>query len=406
MPDWLWGWVGAATRLKNMHPETRAVQVPAPDLTTGRPVSVPIYQTSIFEFESAEAVAEAMSGPDGDYAYSGYTNPTVRALEETITALEGGAAALATGTGMGAISSVLMTVLRPGDHVIAQRCLYGGTLVVLADLAERWGVEVSYISGESAAELRDALRPTSKVLCLETIANPTGVVPDLPALTEVASAAGVITMVDNTFATPMLCRPLEYGADIVVHSATKYLGGHHDVSGGIAVFADAELYRSTWSKATTSGTLASPFAAWLVTRGVKTLPLRVARHCSTAGLLAGRLAEHPSVAEVHYPGLAGDPSHELATRLLSGYGGTLAFELPGGRSAVFDFVRALRLVKSAGSLGGTETVVMHPATTSHRRLDAEALAVAGIKQGTVRIATGLEHPDDLWTDIEDALAKL
>jgi cystathionine beta-lyase/cystathionine gamma-synthase len=374
-------------------------------MTNGRPVSVPIYQTSIFEFEDAEAVAEAMSGPDGDFAYSGYTNPTVRALEDTITALEGGAAALATGTGMGAISSVLMALLRPGDHVVAQRCLYGGTLVVLADLAERWGVEVSYISGDTASELTEALRPTTKLLCLETIANPTGRVPDLPGLTEVATGAGVITMVDNTFATPMLCRPIEHGADVVVHSATKYLGGHHDVSGGIAVFADPDLYRSTWSKAITMGTPASPFAAWLVTRGVKTLPLRVARHCETAGLLAARLAEHPAVDVVHYPGLATDPSHAMASRLLSGYGGTVAFDLPGGRAAAFDFARALRLVKSAGSLGGTETVVMHPATTSHRHIDAAGLEAAGIKQGTVRIATGLEHADDLWADIAQALSE-
>ncbi|QFZ21459.1 trans-sulfuration enzyme family protein [Saccharothrix syringae] len=384
------------------HPETRAVRVGAPE-PGSRPVSVPIHQTAIYAFDGPADVGAAMSGPDGAFSYSGYGNPTVRAFEDAMTALEGGAAALATGSGSSATSSVLLAALRTGDHVIAQRALYGGTYAALQDLAANWGVEVTYVEGADPAELADALRPNSRLLLLETIANPTGFVPDLPGLLGVARSAGLTTVVDNTFATPLLCRPIEHGADVVVHSATKYLGGHHDVVGGVAVFADAGRYRETWARATRLGTVADPFSAWLVLRGIKTLALRVRRQCETAGYLAERLAGHPAVTAVHHPGLPSHPSHARAARLLDGYGGTLAFDLAGGLEAAHAFMGGLRLVLNAGSLGGTETVTMHPATTSHRHLDDDALAAAGIGPGTVRIACGIEHPDDLWADISRAL---
>ncbi|WP_199430897.1 trans-sulfuration enzyme family protein [Qaidamihabitans albus] len=385
------------------HRETRAVRMPALDPVRGTPVAVPLYQTSIFAFDDAASLGAAMNGPDGAFAYSGYGNPTVRALEDALTGLEGGAAALATSSGMAAASSVLHAALRRGDHVIAQQALYGGTFAALRDLTDRWGVEVTYLRGDDRAELRAALRPESRMLWLETIANPTGFVPDLPALAAEAKAAGLTTVVDNTFATPLLCRPIEHGADVVVHSATKYLGGHHDVVGGVAVFADADEHRRTWVQAIELGTLADPFAAWLLLRGLKTLPLRVGRQCANAAFLAARLVEHPAVAAVHYPGLPGHGSHERASRLLDGgYGGTVAFDLDGA-DAAHAFMGGLRLVLNAGSLGGTESVTMHPATTSHRHLDADALHAAGVGRGQVRIALGVEHPDDLWADVEQAL---
>ncbi|WP_308282482.1 trans-sulfuration enzyme family protein [Pseudonocardia nigra] len=377
-----------------------------PEAVAGRPVAVPIYQTAIFAFDDPAALAAAMTGPDGAFAYSGYSNPTVRAFEEAIAELEGGAAALATNAGMAAINAVLLATLRQGDHVLAQRALYGGTVGVLTDLAERWGVEVDHVRGDDPEELRAALRPTTRLLYLETIANPTGFVPDLPALTAVAKAAGVTTVVDNTFATPLLCRPLDHGADVVVHSATKYLGGHHDVVGGVAVFADAERHRAAWSQAIRLGAIADPFASWLVLRGMKTLSLRVRRQCATAAVLADWLAAHPAVEAVHHPGLPSHESHPVAARLLDGYGGTLAFDVTGGMEEAHAVLRRLRVMLNAGSLGGTETVVMHPATTSHRHMDDAALRAAGIGPNTIRIAVGIEEPDELWADLEQALKTI
>lgn len=378
------------------HRETRAVRLTAP--APGQPLAVPLYQTANFVFDGPEEVGAAMSGPD-TFTYSGYSNPTSRALEDAMSDLEGGVAAFTTGSGTGAVNAVFHSILRHGDHVIAQRALYGGTVSVLNNLVERWGLSVSYIDGISADELREAIRPNTRLLHLETIANPIGHVPDLPVLTSVARAAGLITLVDNTFATPLLCRPIEHGADIVVHSATKYLGGHHDVVGGIAVFATRDQYLSAWQHATRLGVIVDPFAAWLILRGLKTLPLRVARQCSSAAILAARLESHPAVQAVHYPGLPSHPSHERAAKLLSDFGGTVAFEV----ADALGFMRKLKLILNAPSLGGTETIVMHPATTSHRFLSADEQAAAGVGDGLVRIALGVEHPEDLWADVEQAL---
>ncbi|MDQ2587462.1 trans-sulfuration enzyme family protein [Saccharothrix yanglingensis] len=340
-----------------MRPETRLVRtgIPRP---AGTPLTVPLYQTSGFSFDDLETFADGMGRPDGAFVYTRMGNPTVRVLEDAVADLEGGAAGLAAASGMGAIGSVLHGVLRTGDHVVAQRDLYGGTHALLRDLAERWGVTVTRVSGHDPDELRAALGPRTRLLYLETIANPTGHVSDLAALAAVAREAGVLVAVDNTFATPLLCRPLEHGADVVVHSTTKYLAGHSDVIGGLTVFADAALHREVW--------------------------------------------EH-AVSAVHWPGLPDQPGHEVAGRLLSGCGGTFSFDLVGGRAAGEAFVGALRLVKPAPSLGGTETLVLHPARTSHRRLDEAELREAGIAGGTIRLSAGVEHVDDLWDDLANAL---
>jgi cystathionine beta-lyase/cystathionine gamma-synthase len=389
-----------------LHPETRAIHVAVPDLGASHPVSVPIYQTSTFAFTDAAACADALNDPAAGFAYSRYSNPTTRALENALADLEGGAGAIATSSGMGAINAVLLTLLRSGDHVIAQRCLYGGTFAVFADLAARYGIEVSYISGRDDAELAAALRPSSRLLYLETIANPTAAVSDMPALLATAAAAGLTCVVDNTFATPLLCRPIELGADIVVHSATKYLGGHDDVTLGIIVSADAGVHQRLWQHSTELGVAADPFAAWLTLRGLKTLALRMDRHCASAAQLADQLAAHPGVAQVYWPGLADHPDHDVAARILSGFGGMMAFDLAGGREAGLKFVSALRVAALAPSLGGAETLVLHPASTSHRQLDLAGLRAAGIGAGTIRASIGLEHPDDLWADFAQALATV
>jgi cystathionine beta-lyase/cystathionine gamma-synthase len=390
----------------SLHPETRAIHPVVPDLGPSRPVSVPIYQTSTFAFADAAACAAALNDPSAGYAYSRYRNPTTNALENALADLEGGAGAIATSSGMGAVNAVLLSQLRAGDHVIAQQCLYGGTFAVFADLAARYGIEVSYISGRDPAELGAALRPSSRLLYLETIANPTAAVSDLPGLLAAARAAGLTSVVDNTFATPMLCRPIELGADIVIHSATKYLGGHDDVTLGIIVAADAEQFAALWHHTAELGVAADPFAAWLTLRGLKTLALRMDRHCATAGFLARQLAAHPAVAAVHWPGLESHPDHAVAAQILSGFGGVLAFDLAGGRAAGLAFVEALRLAALAPSLGGAETLVLHPASTSHRQLDSAQLAAAGVSAGSIRVSAGLEHPDDLWADFAQALAAM
>jgi methionine-gamma-lyase len=306
---------------------------------------------------------------------------------------------------MGAISAVLLALLKTGDHLIAQRCLYGGTYALLRDLTERWGIEVTLVSGDDPEEVRAALRPNTRVLYLETIANPTTQVANLPELLAVGREAGVTGVVDNTFASPLLCRPIEHGADVVVHSTTKFMCGHGDALGGIAVFADATLHRQVWNHAVELGASADPFAAWLILRGLATLQLRMDRHCSNAQFLAERLAGHPSVARVHYPGLTSHPGHELAGRIMSGYGAVVSFDLVGGREAGRTFVEAVRLASLTASLGEVKTLVIHPASTSHRQLDPAAMEAAGIGVGTVRIAVGIEHPDDLWADLEQALTK-
>jgi cystathionine beta-lyase/cystathionine gamma-synthase len=389
-----------------MHLETRAIHAPAAGLNGSRPVSVPIYQTSVFAFDDAAACARALDDPRAGFAYSRYANPTVSALEAVAADLEGGAAALATASGMGAINAVLLGSLRPGDHVIAQQCLYGGTFAVFTELAARYGIDVSYVSGRDPAEVTAAASERSRLLFLETIANPTIAVGDLPALIAAGHRAGLACVVDNTFATPVLCRPIEHGADVVVHSATKYLGGHDDVTLGLVISAREDAHRPLWKHTVDLGVAADPFAAWLTLRGLKTLGLRMERHCASAAHLAGRLAGHPAVARVHWPGLPDHPDHATARRVLSGFGGMIAFDLAGGREAGLAFVTRLRLAMLAASLGGAETLVLHPASTSHRQMDAASLRAAGIDEGSVRVSVGLEHPDDLWADFDQALAGL
>ena len=387
----------------DQHPATRVVHHHTPTLPNSHPISVPLYQASNFGFDDPDALADALTAPDRGFAYSRYGNPTTRALEETVAALEGGTAAVATASGMGAISSALLGVLKTGDHVIAQSCLYGGTYAALSYLHDNFGVEVTYVPGEDPAEVAAAVRPSTKMLYLETITNPITRVADQPAFRKAGKEAGLITVVDNTFATPLLCQPIRHGADIVLHSITKYLGGHSDVTAGILVFADDARYRHGWHHTMEMGAMIDPFAAWLTLRGIQTLALRMRQHCANAGRIAELLAAHPGVTKVHYPGLPTHPDHAVAKRVLSGFGGMVSFDLAGGRDAGYTFTKGLRLVKLAASLGGVESMALHPASTSHRQLDADALRAAGITEGTIRLSVGIEQVEDIWADVEQAL---
>lgn len=385
------------------HRTTRAVHVPVPAAGDSIPLSAPLYQTSSFAFQDPDVLREALLRPDGGFAYSRFGNPTTRALEDAVAGLEGAAGGLATSSGMAAVNLVLLGLLGTGDHVIAQRRLYGGTATSLQDLANRFGVEVSYVDGHDEDEVRRALRPHTRMLYLETISNPMTRVADLPALSAIAKSAGATTVVDNTFASPLLCRPIEHGADVVLHSATKYLGGHSDVIGGMVVSADDRMHRRLWRHLVDLGMPADPFAAWLTIRGLKTLSVRMEKQCANTRELAQRLADHPAVSTVYWPGLVKHPDHDVARRILSDFGGLLAFDLAGGHAAAYDLLRRVRLVTSGVSLGGVETLAMHPASTSHRDMTEDELRAMGIGDGTVRLSVGIEHPDDLWTDLANAL---
>jgi cystathionine beta-lyase/cystathionine gamma-synthase len=382
---------------------TRAIHAGRLPLPAEPPLAAPIWQTSTFVFDDAEHYAHTLHQPREGYVYTRYENPTTAALEATVANLEGAAEGLATASGMGAIATVLLSLAGAGDHVVAQRDLYGGTYSLLAHTVPRFGIEVSFVDAGDPEAVRAALRPTTRAVYAETVANPTLTVADLPALAEAAAAAGLPLVVDNTVASPYLCRPIEHGAAVVVHSATKYLGGHSDVVGGLALFADPERHHAAWRAMIELGASPDPFAAWLVLRGVKTLSLRMRAHGANARVLAELLDAHPKVARVHWPGLPGHPTAQLAAKLLDGDPGMLSFDLEGGREAGRRFIEATRVAKLAASLGSTETLVSHPASTTHRQLSPEALATAGIGEGMVRVSVGLEDATDLAEDFTRAL---
>jgi cystathionine beta-lyase/cystathionine gamma-synthase len=382
---------------------TRAIHAGRRPPPAERPLSTPIWQTSTFVFDDAEHYAHTLHQPREGFVYTRYENPTTAALEATVADLEGAAEGLATASGMGAIATVLLSLAGAGDHLVAQRELYGGTWSLLAHTAPRLGIEVSFVDAGDLDAVRAALRPTTRAIYAETVANPTMTVADLPALAEAGAAAGLPLVVDNTVASPYLCRPLEHGAAVALHSATKYLGGHSDVVGGLALFAEPERHAAAWRAMLELGASADPFAAWLVLRGTKTLALRMRAHGANARLLAELLAAHPKVTRVFWPGLPGHPTAQLAAKLLDGDPGMLSFELEGGRGAGRRFIEATRVAKLAASLGTVETLVSHPASTTHRQYDAAALAAAGIGEGMVRVSVGLEDGDDLVEDFTQAL---
>jgi methionine-gamma-lyase len=385
---------------------TRAVHVPVPTEVRGRPVSVPIYQTSVFAFDDADAITDALNDPRGQYGYSRFGNPTVRSLEQAIAALEGADSAVATSSGMAAITTAISANVVAGDHLVVQTSIYGGTAGLLADLSRRWGIRITEVPGDDPRALEAAIEPATRLVYLETISNPITAVADIPGMAAVARRHGVLTVVDNTFASPMICRPLEHGADIVVHSTTKYIGGHSDLTGGVVAFADPELFTKGWAYAIGVGMTPDPHAAWLTLRGLQTLPLRVREASANASELAARLAAHPTVHAVHHPSLPGHPQHGLAATLLDRPGAMLSFDLAGGAAAAKQFTSAVSLIQLAASLGGVETLTMHPASSSHRAYTPEQLAAAGIRPGTVRLSTGVEDVDDLWADIARALEKV
>lgn len=368
-----------------------------------RPAVPPIYQTSVFAFDSLDQVDQAFGGEAGAFVYSRYGNPSVQALEVTLAHLERTEAALVASSGMAALAIGVLSLCGQGDHIIAAQDLYGGTQALFQRDFSRWGIDVTFVDALNVARVEDAIRPNTKLIFVETISNPLMKVADLSRLAAVKRGFGIPLMVDNTFASPVLCRPSEWGADLVMESLTKYLNGHSDVTAG-AIMGSKELIGRMRPLHADFGAVTSPFDAWLVQRSLQTLKLRMQQHCRNAALLAEFLAAQPKVMKVHYPGLPGHPQHALAATQMSSYGGMLSFVVEGGCYGAAQVIKRLQRVDFVPSLGGTSTTVSHPAKTSHRGMTGMDRVRLGIDDGLIRVSAGLEDGDDISADFAQALA--
>ncbi|MHA0034749.1 trans-sulfuration enzyme family protein [Deinococcus sp. PESE-13] len=365
--------------------------------------AMPIYATSTFGYGDAARGQRLFAGEEEGHFYSRLSNPTVRAFEEKLASLEGTEDALAFASGMGAASAILLTLLRSGDEVAFLAPLYGGTEGLLQDMLPKFGIRVW--EAKDPADLRGRLTDRTRLVWLETPSNPTLRLTDLREVADLAHGAGARLVVDNTFSTPYLTRPAEFGADLVMHSATKYLGGHGDVIGGVVAGDAATLLDLRLHGLRHVGASLGPFEAYLLLRGMKTLPLRMEAHCAGAHLIAERLAARGDL-KVYYPGLPEHPGHDLARRQMSGrFGGIVSLDL-GDFAAAQQFLDALQLFTQAVSLGDVESLSSHPASTTHQLLGEEVLNAHGIVPGLVRLSVGIEDPEDLWADIEQALGQV
>lgn len=377
-----------------------------PDRETGA-LSTPIYQTSTFAFKNADEGAKRFKGEEEGYIYTRLGNPNHTAVEEKIAALEGGEAAAVAASGIGAIASVLWTALSGGDHAIAARSLYGCTYSLMAHQFPRFGIESTFMDLRDLDKVKDALKPNTKVIYCESPANPTMDLVDIQALAKIAHDHGAMLIVDNTYCTPVIQRPLELGADVVVHSATKYLNGHGDVIAGIVVGTKEFIGKVKMEglKDLTGATL-SPFDAYLLLRGMKTLHVRVPHHCESAMKIAQFLEGRSEVAKVSYPGLDSFPQKELADRQMAHYGAIITMELKGGFDAGKKFINSVKLWILAVSLGDTESLIQHPASMTHSALSDEEQLEAGISKGLIRLSVGLEAPEDLIADLKQAFEAI
>jgi len=407
-----------------------------PDAATGAR-ALPIYQTTSFVFDSADHAASLFNLQTFGNVYSRISNPTVAALEERIAALEGGRAALAAATGMAAQMLALLTLCRNGDHIVASRTLYGGTYSQLAVTFAQFGIEATFVDSDDPENFRSAIRDNTKAVYVETIGNPQLNVADLAAVAAIAHDAGVPLVVDNTLASPFLCRPIEHGADIVIHSVTKYLGGHGTTMGGVLVesgkfpwgngkfpqmteasrgyhgvrfhesFGDFGFtMKARMETMRTLGPTLAPLSAFLLLQGIETLHLRMPRHCASALTVAQHLAAHPAVAWVNYPLLAGNRYESLARRYLPhGAGGILTFGVRGGAAAGVKFIEGVQFLSHLANVGDAKSLVIHPASTTHRQLDEAEQRAAGVTPEMIRLSVGLESVDDILWDVDQALVK-
>ena len=383
---------------------TRAIHHGYDPVSEGGALTPPLHLTSTFAFESAEAGGEMFAGERPGYIYSRISNPTLDLLEQRIANLEGGEAALANASGMGSITSLLWTFLEPGDEIIVDKTLYGCTFSFMHHGLRKFGITVTHVDMTDPQNLEAAMSGKTKIVYFETPANPNMRLVDIAAVSAIAKARGARVVVDNTYASPVLTRPLELGADLVVHSATKYLGGHGDLIAGLVVGSAEDIAQiRMFGMKDMTGAVMAPFTAMLVMRGLKTLDLRMQRHCASAMTVARALEAHPSVSKVYYPGLESFEQHDVARKQMAGFGGMIAFEVHGGTAAGIGVMNRLQLIQRAVSLGDAETLIQHPASMTHSTYTAEERAIHGISDGLIRLSVGLEEVDDILEDLIGAL---
>ncbi|MEM3701082.1 MAG: aminotransferase class I/II-fold pyridoxal phosphate-dependent enzyme [Candidatus Bathyarchaeia archaeon] len=368
-------------------------------------VETPIYETSVFAFTSTKELFEVISEKAEGYLYTRFDNPTIRAVERKMAILEGSGDAAAFSSGMAAITTALLTLVSKGDHVVASRDLYGGTLIFFQEILPRFGVEVSLVDATNINEVKEAIKRNTRVIYAETPTNPTLKIVDMQRLAAIAKKNGATTVVDSTLATPYNLTPMMFGMDVVIHSATKYLSGHNDVTAGIVCSSREFIQKLKRIRKVLGGTL-DPMAAWLLLRGLKTLALRMERHNTNGMQIAKFLEKHPKIAKVYYPGLPSHPQHRLAKKQMRGFGGVVSFEVKGDFEKTTQFVENLRLCLLAASLGGAETLATQPATSSHYFISPELRQKLGVTDQLVRLALGIEDPEDIIADIKQALDKI
>ncbi|MFC2167601.1 trans-sulfuration enzyme family protein [Acidobacteriota bacterium] len=369
-------------------------------------ISVPIYQSSTFTFQSAEQGAARFKGEDGGYIYTRIGNPTSKALEDNISYLENGYGGLATASGMAAITTTLIALLEQNSHIIGTSAVYGPSRMVVENEFSRFGIEYDFIDTSNINNIEKCLKSNTKVLFIETPSNPTMVLTDIKACAELASENGFILVVDNTFASPIVQRPLDLGADIVIHSLTKFINGHSDVVGGIIITKEEELFLRIKKVLPLLGGTMDPHQAWLILRGVKTLAMRLEKNQENSIKLAEYLKNHPKVKWINYPGLENHPQHSLAKKQMNGFGSMLSFGLKGGFEAGKKLINAVKLCTLAVSLGGVESLIQHPASMTHVGVPKKEREAAGINDDLIRLSVGCEGYEDLKEDLEQALVQI
>jgi len=385
--------------------DTRAVRAGQQRTLEGEH-SEAIFPTSSYVFASAAEAAARFSGDQPGNIYSRFTNPTVRTFEERLASLEGGERCVATSSGMAAILATCAGLLKAGDHIVSSRSIFGTTTVLFSTYLAKFGIETTFVALADVQAWRDAIRPETRLLFLETPSNPLTEIADIAALAALSKENNCVLAVDNCFCTPALQRPLELGADIVIHSATKYLDGQGRCIGGAVVGSEELVGKEVYGFLRTAGPTMSPFNAWVFLKGLETLSLRMKAHCASAFTLAQWLEQQTQVARVYHPGLASHPQHELAKRQQDDFGGIVSFQLKGGKEDAWKLVDATRVFSITANLGDTKSTITHPATTTHGRLTPEQRDAAGISDGLIRLAVGLESIADLQADLERGFSKL
>ncbi len=368
--------------------------------------TVPIYQTSTFAFETADEGAKCFAGESNGFIYTRIGNPTINALERQVAILEGGFGGVATSSGMGAVSTIYMAFLKTGDHIVSTDAVYGPSRGIMESYFKKFGVESTYLNTSNLDAVEKAIKPNTKMLYIETPTNPTMEITDIKACADIAHKHGLILVIDNTFSSPYLQKPIEYGADVVFHSMTKFINGHADIVAGIIVAKNEELYKQLRSTMVGMGCNMDPHQAYLVIRGLKTLSIRMDRSQENAIKVADYLEKHPKIEWIKYPGLKSHPQYELAKKQMKGPGAMISFEVKGGLQAGKILMDNVKLAMLAVSLGGVETLIQHPASMTHSKMSKEAKEKAAITDGLVRLSVGIEDVEDIIDDLDQALAKI